>query len=271
VTVLPPFAALLTVAALLLPAIARADEAETPKPRWPAPFGGEWHAFITFASDYAQNGVSNTQLGPALQAGLDWRSPNLLPAGQPPLWVYGYVFGSNVSYPQTGNGFELDFAGGLKLKLLERKLGLALGYIRYTYPDISASFALDFGEVEFKADYDFGPFYASGRLRWSPAAYSGVGQTWNKRALVSAPLAFLHLPFDATVQLYGSLGNYWLEKPEALGLPKNDYWYWQVGLVTSVWGLDVTIAYTDTTIEPIDCGNTRFCAARAFVSVSKVF
>lgn len=272
VTIPLPLATLATVLAFLLPAFAGAEENPDAKPRWPAPFGGEWHAFITFESDYAQNGISNTQLGPALQAGIDWRSPNLLPAGQPPMWIYAYVFGSNVSFPNAGNGIELDFSGGLKLKLMERKLGLAAGYIRYTYPDLSAAYALEYGEFEFKVDYDFGPVWANGRVRYSPATFSNAGQTWNKRALASVPLSFMpKLPFDAQLSLYGAIGNYWFQKPEQVGLPRNDYWYWTVGLVTSVLGLDITVAYTDTSIDIPDCNYTRFCSARAFVSVSKVF
>ena len=250
-----------------LPAVAETP----PRERWNAPFGGQWHAYVTVESDYAQSGVSSTQLKPAFQAGLDYQTPSLLGEDYPRLWAYGYIFGSNVSFPNTGDGVELDFAGGLKMRLMEGKLGLSLGYIRYTFPDIAASFGLEYGEVDAKLDYDFGPAYASFRLRWSPAGLGGVGETWNKRVLVSAPLTFVKLPFGASMQAYGSLGNNWVARPEAVGLPGNDYWYWQVGVVTSIWGLDITIAYTDTTIEPEGCGNTRYCAARAFVSVSKVF
>jgi uncharacterized protein (TIGR02001 family) len=239
--------------------------------RWPAPFGGRFHAFVTIASDYAQTGISNTQLGPALQAGIDYRSPDLLPEGNPPFWIYTAVFGSNVSFPGAGNGTEIDLSGGLKLRLMDQKLALAMGYIRYLYLDIPASYGLEFGEVELKADYDFGPLTAGGRLRWSPNGLGGTGQSWNKRGLVSAPLSFLTLPFDASMRLYGALGNLWVEKPEAVGLLANDYWYWQLGLVTSVWGLDVTVAYTDTNLEPNGCGNTRLCAGRVFFSMSKVF
>ncbi|HTE37738.1 MAG TPA: hypothetical protein VK630_14445, partial [Reyranella sp.] len=74
-----------------------------------------------------------------------------------------------------------------------------------------------------------------------------------------------------SMRVYGTLGDFWGEKPEAVGLPAHDYLYWQIGLVTSVWGLDVTVAYTDTDIAPVGCGNTRLCEGRAFFSVTKVF
>jgi uncharacterized protein (TIGR02001 family) len=248
--------------------IARAEE---PSDRWIGPFDGRFHASFTIASDYAQNGISNTELGPAFQASLDYSSPYLLPRGNPPLWLYGSVFGSNVSFPNAGSGTEIDVAGGLKMRLMEGKLSLQLGYVRYLFPDIAASFGLEYGEVEAKADYDFGPLTVSGRLRYSENEQGGVGQSWNKRALVTAPLPFLELPFDASMKVYGSLGDFWGEKPEAVGLLAPDYLYWQVGLVISVWGLDLTVAYTDSDIAPAGCGNTRLCEGRAFVSVTKVF
>ena len=41
--------------------------AESPPPRWNGPFGGEFHASFTVATDYAQSGISNTQNHPAFQ------------------------------------------------------------------------------------------------------------------------------------------------------------------------------------------------------------
>ena len=190
-----------------------------------------------------------------------------MPKDEPPLWVYGYVFGSNVSFSNAGSGTEVDLSGGLKMRLMKDKLSLQLGYTRHLFPDIAASFGFEYGEVEFSAGYDFGPVSVSGRLRYSPNGLGGIAQSWDKRGLVSAPLPFLRLPFDATMRLYGTLGDFWAEKPQAVGLPAHDYLYWQVGLVTSVWGLDVTVAYTDTNLEPDGCGNTRLCAGRVFFSV----
>jgi hypothetical protein len=53
------------------------------------------------------------------------------------------------------------------------------------------------------------------------------------------PLTFVPLPDGRRMKIYGSLGNVWIEKPEVQELPGNDWWYWQIGVVTSVWGLDV--------------------------------
>ena len=42
-------------------------------------------------------------------------------------------------------------------------------------------------------------------------------------------------------------------------------------MVTSAYGLDFTVAYTDTNIEPEGCGFTHYCASRVFVSLTKTF
>src|SRR5579885_1613885 len=82
--------------------------AQQDKPdRWPAPFGGRWNAQFTIASDYSYAGISNTELKPAFQVGLDYSSPFLLPLG-PPLWLYVTGFGSNVQFPGLPPGVEID-------------------------------------------------------------------------------------------------------------------------------------------------------------------
>jgi len=250
----------------ILPAPALHAEPE----RWAGPFGGYWNAQFTIASDYSYAGISNTQLQPAFQVGLDYSSPMLLKDG-PPLWLWFTGFASNVQFPGLGPGVEIDATGGLKLNLLDRRLAIELGYLRYLYPDYPASGGYEYGEVELKVDYDFGPVFVSGRLRWSPDSFGHAGQSWNKRALVSVPLSFLPLPADVKLKAYGSLGNFWVEKPANYGIPGSDYWYWQLGVVTTVWGLDFTFAYTDTNIDYAGCGNTHYCSGRAFLSLTKVF
>src|SRR6476646_737739 len=106
--------------------------------RWPGPFCGRWNAQFTIASDYAYAGISNTQLKPAFQVGLDYSSPLLLPLG-PPLWLYVTGFGSNVQFPCLPPGVEIDVAGGVKVNSNDRKLAIDIGYERYLYPDYEAS------------------------------------------------------------------------------------------------------------------------------------
>lgn len=246
--------------------------ADSPPPRWNGPFGGEFHASFTIATDYAQSGISNTENQPAFQAQIDWHSPYLLANG-PPLRVYTTASITNVSFPDLGPGEEVDLAAGLKLGLLDKRLTLDIGYLRYLFPSYPADAAEEWGEWSAKLAYDFGPLIAEARLRYSPDTVLHAGHAWNKRGLIAVPLDFVPLPEGLRLKVYGSLGNAWLEKPEVVDLAHNDWWYWQVGLVVSAvpLGVDITVAYTDTNIEPEHCGFTRACEGRLFVSVTKVF
>jgi len=244
---------------------ARAEGTE----KWHGPFGGTFNANVTVMSDYSQSGISNTALQPAFQLGLDYRTPNLTSAL--PLWLYLTGMGVNVALP-TGRSLEVDVAAGVKFKPTE-KWRIDLGYIRETYPGTPAELGYDHGDFHFAMDYDFGLANLNARLRYSPNAFANSGATINKRGMLTVPLPFM--PFADTVSFsgYGSLGNIWVDRYQAVGLPRNDYWYWQFGLVTSsaAYGLDLTIAYTDTNISAEDCGYSGICAGRLFVSLTKRF
>jgi hypothetical protein len=86
-------------------------------------------------------------------------------------------------------------------------------------------------------------------------------------------LPFIHWGDQISFKAYGALGNLWVERYLAYGIPSSDYCYWQFGLVTSsmAYGLDLTIAYTDTSISPEGCSYSGFCAGRVFVSLTKTF
>lgn len=130
--------------------------------QWHAPFGGAFSAYFTAASDYSFAGISQTRLGPAIQVGLDYRTADLTSTF--PVWLYLSAWGSNINFPTTGEGVELDLAGGVKLRALDRKLSVDLGYIRYLYPGIPASYGYEYGEIDCRPTST-----GTGRSAWSPA------------------------------------------------------------------------------------------------------
>jgi uncharacterized protein (TIGR02001 family) len=245
---------------------AHAEEAEE-KEKWHAPFGGTFNAAFTVTSEYSYAGISNTARQPAAQMNFDYRSPDLL--DEPKTWLYLSSFMSNVVLP-AGPGLEIDAIGGVKFKLTER-LRLDLGYVRVTYPGFSSDLGYDYGDFSVNVDYDFGPATLNARLRFSPNSFGNSGWEWNKRGLLSVPLDFLRLTDTAKFKAYGALGNLSVERYLQYGLPSGDYWYWQLGLVTSAFGLDLTVAYTDTSIDTAGCNYTHYCDGRVFFSVTKAF
>jgi uncharacterized protein (TIGR02001 family) len=237
--------------------------------RWNAPLGGAFSANVTVTSDYSFAGISQTKRSAAFQMGLDYKTAEV--STDVPIWLYLAVWGTNIDFLTTGSGVEIDLSGGLKFLAFDRKLSIDFGYIRYFYPGIAAEFGYDYGEINLNVGYDFGMARLAGRVRFSPNSFGNSGNSWNKRALLSVPLPFLNFSENVSFKAYGSIGNFQVERFLAYGIPSSDYWYWQVGLITTAYRLDFNLAYTDTSIEPSGCGNTTYCAGRFFVSVTKVF
>jgi uncharacterized protein (TIGR02001 family) len=111
--------------------------------RWNAPFGGAFSANVTVASDYSFAGISQTKRGPAFQMGLDYKTAEV--SADVPLWLYLAVWGTNIDFPTTGSGVEIDLSGGLKFLAFDRKLSVDFGYIRYFYPAFQRNSAMNMG------------------------------------------------------------------------------------------------------------------------------
>ena len=245
--------------------VALAEEKE----RWHAPFGGYFNASFTVTTDYSFAGISQTKLGPAVQVGLDYRTKEFSP--DLPVWFYATAWGSNFDYPIGGPGIEVDLAAGLKTRILDRKLSIDVGYIRYTFLGPPADLHFNYGDISLNVSYDFGFASLAGRLRVSPNSFGNSGQSWNKRGLLTVPLPFIRINDDISFKIYGALGNINVERFLDYGVPSREYWYWQTALVTSAYGFDVMVAYTDTSIARAGCGYTGYCAGRVFTSITKAF
>ena len=105
---------------------------------------------LAATTDYVFRGVSQTDGGPAFQAGLTYTSP---------FGVYAGVWGSNVDFGGTG-GFETDYFVGWNTDLSD-SWNLDLGVTRYTYS----------GDGGFSGDYD----EVIGKITWSgPVTITGL-------------------------------------------------------------------------------------------------
>ncbi len=247
----------------------RAAQAEDSATRWNGPFGGTFSASLTVVSEYSFAGISQTNRQPAVQPGLHYRTPSI--SEDINLWAYVAAWGSNVDFPGTGPGIEVDLLSGIKFLAFDRRLTVDMGYVRYFYPGVPGSFAYDYGDFVVSVGYDFDLFQLNGRVRYSPNSFGASGNAWNKRALLTVPLPFMRINENISFKVYGTLGNQYVDLPQNYGIPNNDYWYWQTGLVISAYGFDVTIAYTDTTIDYAGCGYTTNCESRVIVGISKYF
>ena len=224
--------------------VALAEEKE----RWNAPFGGAFSATFTVASDYSFAGISQTKLGPAVQTELGYRTREF--SADLPVWFYATAWGSNINFPTTGVGVEVDLAAGFKTRLLDRKLSIDVGYIRYTFlgrQPISLQLRRHKPErIRLRAS-------RHGRLRFS--SDSSALTFPNKRALLTVPL--LSHRSENILQNHGR----WQHQLTVPGLPFRAGVLVLAGrLVTSVYGFDVSVAYTDTSDRA--GGLHDYCATR---------
>lgn len=247
------------------PATAPAPEKET----WNAPFGGSFTASIGLFTDYSYRGISQTQREIAVQGSFGYETPTVSEAV--PLSAYVGAWGSNVNYPGTGTAAEIDLLAGLKLKTLQDKLTVDLGYIRYNYVGAPSNLFYDFNEFGLVAGYDFGAAQLSGALRYSPNFFANAGNAWYKWVQVAMPMPFIKVNENVAFKAFASIGNQYVERFANYAIPTDNYWDWQIGLTVNLYGIDLTAAYTDTNIDVAGCANTQNCQGRVIFSVSKTF
>ena len=245
---------------------ALAEEKET----WKGPFGGTFSAGMTIASDYAYRGISQTQRSFAFQPTFTYETPSFSEAV--PVSAYGGFWASNVNFgPTTGTAAEIDVLAGFRAKALKDKMTVDLGYIRYSYLGSNPDLFYDFNEFGLVVGYDFDVVQLSGALRYSPNFFANSGNAWYKWAQLAVPLSFIKVNDNVSFKLFGTVGTQYVQRNLNYGIPNNNYWDWQVGLTASVYGFDLTAAYTGTNISVQDCGGTQNCASRVIFSISKAF
>jgi uncharacterized protein (TIGR02001 family) len=262
----------LCLALLVTCRVAMADAAEArakANEHWDGPFGGTFSATFAVVSDYSFGGISQTALQPAVQPGFGYTTPQL--GETVALSAYVWTWGSNINFASSGPGLEVDLMGGLKLKAYDKRLNVDVGYLRYTYPGSAPQLNYDYGDFALQVGYDFGLVQINGKVRYSPNSFGNSGTAWNKRLQIAAPLPFLWVNENITFKAFGTLGNQWVDRYLNYGIPSNQYWYWQIGFVTTLYGIDFTAAYTDTNIDIAGCGNNGDCQGRVILSVSKTF
>ncbi len=208
-------------------------------------------------SDYVWRGISQTNEGPAAQAGID-AAYGLFYAG---------VWGSNVDFGDVGVAsssadWEVDLVAGIKPKL--GMFDFDLGLIYYMYPGASDA-AAEYNFLELKAGVStsIDKLTVGGTVYYSPETTAKGGNTW-----VYEGTAEYALPMDFAIS--GTVGGY-----NYRDTPANDYTYWNIGLSKSFgdhWSVDAR--YWDTDKSSTSCitntGNVT-CDGRFVASVNFSF
>jgi uncharacterized protein (TIGR02001 family) len=243
--------------------------AEPEKETWKAPFGGSFSASFAFATDYSYRGISQTQRQVAVQPSLTYETASI--GDNVALSAYLGAWGSNVWFPPSPTVAELDLIAGFRGRALGDKLTVDLGYIRYNYLGAPSNLFYDFNEFGLVVGYDFGVAQLQGAVRYSPSFYGNSGNAWYKWGALTVPLNFIRLNDDVSFKLFGTVGNQYVDRFANYGIGYNNYWDWQVGLGATAWGVDLSIAWVATNLDPSTCGATMNCNSRAIFTISKTF
>lgn len=127
-------------------------------------------ASAAVTTDYVFRGVSQTDNGPAFQAGLNYSAP---------FGLYAGVWGSNVDFGEEGDpDFEVDYSIGWNTNLSD-SWNLDLGVNRYTYTSASSDYGnSDYNEYLAKLTWS-GPLEVTGLLGYAnDYGNSGAKQTY---------------------------------------------------------------------------------------------
>lgn len=211
---------------------------------------------IGLTSDYVFRGISQTNEHPAVQGGFDYSHSS---------GAYAGVWASNVDFEDGDEAYmEVDLYAGMAGKVGD--LGWKFGGIYYNYPGVSDSSNLnyDYWEVGPTLTYPVGPATASLLVLWSPNFYNETGKGLYSELGLSAPLG--------QFTLGGTFGHQDIERNAKFGT--SDYNNWSLYASTTVMGLGLKLAYTDTELSKSECfGGAQpyadWCGARAVFSVSK--
>ncbi|WP_240224268.1 TorF family putative porin [Rheinheimera hassiensis] len=192
---------------------------------------------ITFASDYAFRGISQTEEAPALQGGLSLTDES---------GFYVSVWGSNVDFLTEGT-LELDVMLGWS-GAINDDWSTDVGIMRYGYPNTAidgSNFWEIYGSLSYK-DLTFG-------LAYSDDYYMNSGNFYYVYANYSYALTE-----NFSLDLHVGQNEY--DDSSA------SYLDWSVGVSTEVMGAGLSLAYVDTDVD-----GSYLADSRVIFSISKSF
>lgn len=237
---------------MLKPSFAILALALAPNAAYAADWGGIFSA-VTYASDYRFQGVSSTDLRPAIQGYAHWQRADGLFAG---------VFASQVHFYDGGPKLEVDAYAGKHFQLDGGRAELTPEVLYSTFPNNPTPGAtFDFVELELIAKRRAGPLTLTGTAQFTPQASYGAGRAWVAEG--EADFAV-----NSRVTVKSLLGRRWTQR----GIDRT---YFGLGadlaLRPSRFGprYVVELKYQGTDLSRAECGfNPRICAPALAASLT---
>lgn len=205
---------------------------------------------LNAASEYDYRGMSLSDRLPVGQASLDYALDSGPFAG---IWTSNVDFGGD-----DPPSIELDYYGGIDRTVAGTELSATVLY--YTYPVLDD--VRSYAETFFQARRTFEPvelkLFVAYAWNFNGASTPGVYPRFNSK--VQLPYGF---------KLATHVGYQWSGDVQAVGTPH--YFDWSFGVRYTIWGVDLTLAYVDTTLTRAECGHSDNCEARPVFTVSRTF
>ncbi len=216
----------------------------------PAAAAHELHGYVTLASDYVFRGISQANGNPTVQGGLDYAHPSGIFAG---------IFAAGVDFPDRALGenqrqTELDAYVGYS-RAVGSDWVWDVSLLHYDYPD-SGDF--DYAYEEFAVNLHYRDVARFGATI-SDNAIGGRTTGWTAEVELRRPLG-------TRARLSGSLGHYAFRRVDW-----RDYFYWDLGVSTTVGLLTFDLRYFDTSSEAASFAGTALTRARLVASLSVGF
>jgi len=207
---------------------------------------------VALTSDYRFRGISQSDESAAIQGGFD---AEFGPGFYVGAWGSSVDFDSNDGYDGS---LELDYYGGWTMPIGDTDFSVDIGYIYYDYPG-------DNGD-----DGDYQEFYLGGawkglslQVNYSDDYYAGTDDFYYVSAGYSHSFSD-HLSLDLHVG-YNKLE----EDGGFLSSDEDNYTDWSVTLGYSIAGVDLSVAYVDTTLDEEDVFGTDWAESTAVFTISK--
>ncbi len=208
---------------------------------------------VALTSDYRFRGISQSDTSGAIQGGFD---VEFSPGFYIGTWGSSVDFDSNDGYDGS---LELDYYAGWASAIGDTDFGIDVGYAYYDYP----------GDNGDEGDYQ--EFYVSGSWRdfslsvnYSDDYYAETDDFWyfaadySHRLFVDELSLGLHVGYNKLEENGGFLSS-----------DEDNYTDWSVSLTYSVWGVDLAVAYVDTTLDDDDVFGTDWADSTAVFTISK--
>jgi uncharacterized protein (TIGR02001 family) len=203
---------------------------------------------IGYVSDYIDQGISNSNRDPALQAGADYYHDDG--------WYLG-TWLSEVDFQDNDEAkYEWDIYTGYSWT--SGSIDWDAGLLRFMYPGADSSLGYDSTEAYVSAGFELGPSYTLLGYTYTPDNFSS-----GKSHYVEANMDF-GLPHDYTMTLH--LGRITIEDNITYGTP--DYIDWLIGISRSWNNFYTQVALQGTDLNNNECfGGLDWCDSQATLSV----